>query len=461
MEDVIDSEEAKKVIRENINALSSLLKALSQDNRLKILSLLLDGEKEFHQFKENLTLSKTALANHLSVLLDNNLIKKIERGSYDITKDGKDLILSIVLSYRKSQIHSLEIRKRLWNKYLPEKIESSSGIHNKFIVEIPAKYVPGWISYVSSITGVLKSLNKNIDQIDVAGNTGHAFFFNVAEGITDPSGPSCVVKMHSFHEGIEVFGWKLKEWYQPLSRDTSNLPIKPDLFKKIFNAVKDGLERMNRPVILWGIPIPEYGIVNGYEDDKYIVSTFRSSDPEKRFGPDTDTKFDDIVPPGRMQALFFEETVLPPEKEKSDLRSIRNALNLSNLHQKGSGYISGPNAFYEWAEVIEGEIEFISYHGNSYISKCIYEALCFANEYISRIARRYSDIAQYRYLINASDQFKEAKSLMKQYEVLFPFAFDGDLNYKKRQRGAEILRKIAPYISGAFANMSDALENWE
>ncbi|TFG00212.1 MAG: ArsR family transcriptional regulator [Promethearchaeota archaeon] len=458
----MESDEVRKIIAENIESLTNLLWAVSQENRLKILSLLLERDQKFHQLKERIDISKTTLANHLSILLENSLIDKIERGSYRISDDGKNLVLSIVKSFRNSQKHTLEIRKHLWDKYIPTQTKLKELTHSKLIIENPAEYVPGWISYISSVTGVLNSLNKGIDKVDVAGYTGYAFFFNVAEGITDPSSPTCIQPMEVFHKGIKIFGWKIHEYFKPLSREPTELPIDPTLLKELFKSVKKGLKRTYKPIILWGIPIPEYGIVNGYSGDKYIVSTMRSTDPKKIFGSDSNIKYDEIVSPGRLQALFFEKKVEKSlAKKKADFKAIRNALKVSRLHQKGSGFISGPKAFDEWANVLEGDIEFISYHGNSFISECIYECLYYASEFTNRLALRYSGLSQFKYIDRASKKFNKAKLKMKEYKQLFPFGFDGDLNLPKRRKGARLLRQIVPNLSEAFNVLNYAISNWE
>jgi DNA-binding transcriptional ArsR family regulator len=441
--------------------LSDLLRAVAQINRLAILSSLLEGEKEFSKFKEELDLSKTAIANHLSVLLENNLVEKIERGSYAISQDGKNILHSIAANYRRSQVHSLKIRKRLWEKYLPDENEAEKVSYDSYTIKKPAYYRGGWLSYVSSITGILHSLNQKIDAIDVAGYTGYAFFFNVAQGLTDPSGPTGIRDMDSFHKGIHAFGWRVKEFLIPLSRKNEDLPIKPSYFSKLFEKVKKELKRTNRPVVLWGIPIPEYGIVNGYDSDSYIVSTLRSTDPEKRFGPDTNIEYDDIISPGRLQALFFEKRIEIPDLYEVDLHAIKKAIQMEKHHQNGSGYISGPHAFQEWADVLQGELKFVSYHGNSYVSECMCEALNFATQFTTRLAQRYIKSSQNQYLTNASDQFRIANTFICRYRDLFPFGFDGDLNLKKRINAADILKRITPHISRAFNSLELAIENWE
>ncbi|MBD3188207.1 ArsR family transcriptional regulator [Candidatus Bathyarchaeota archaeon] len=80
------------------------IKALSHENRLKIMMYLLDGTQSFHGLKLLVGLKKTALANHIKQLLDAQLIQKPEYATYEITTDGKRLLEALVESHEKAAI---------------------------------------------------------------------------------------------------------------------------------------------------------------------------------------------------------------------------------------------------------------------------------------------------------------------------------------------------------------------
>ena len=86
-----ESEEAmKSFILETVDEISELLKTLQHPKRLEILSLMLTDESEFGTLMKKINLPKSALGNHLSDLLEKNLIEKLDRGLYRISPDGRD-----------------------------------------------------------------------------------------------------------------------------------------------------------------------------------------------------------------------------------------------------------------------------------------------------------------------------------------------------------------------------------
>jgi predicted transcriptional regulator len=99
----------QEFVLSSLTALAKLLKAISSESRLNILSLLLISPREFKDLKKQTELQKSALANHLNLLIDQNLVQKIQHGSYSITRDGKDILVAISEYYR----HSLMYNKGL------------------------------------------------------------------------------------------------------------------------------------------------------------------------------------------------------------------------------------------------------------------------------------------------------------------------------------------------------------
>ena len=91
-----------------------IMKSMGNDNRLKILSVLLTGEKSFEHLKSETALQKTALSNHLTKLINNGLVEKPEHGKYKITSDGNLFVKAVDSAFYKSDI---------WKKKQTEKLE--------------------------------------------------------------------------------------------------------------------------------------------------------------------------------------------------------------------------------------------------------------------------------------------------------------------------------------------------
>jgi len=57
-----------------------------------VLALVMQGSDEFSDLMLQTKLSKTALANHLKHLMRMGLVKRIARGKYSLTVDGRELL---------------------------------------------------------------------------------------------------------------------------------------------------------------------------------------------------------------------------------------------------------------------------------------------------------------------------------------------------------------------------------
>ena len=85
----------------------SILKTLGNENRVKILLDLLIGSKSFGTLVENLEEKKTAVSNHLTQLIETNLIEK-EYGIYRISGDGIEFMKAINRAFQKSPTRQLK-----------------------------------------------------------------------------------------------------------------------------------------------------------------------------------------------------------------------------------------------------------------------------------------------------------------------------------------------------------------
>jgi len=90
----------------------SITKSLGNETRLRILSFLLQGKQSFQTLINSTNLKKTALSNHLSILVTNGLIVRADHGVYEITKDGTRFIQALVTTYKQSD-HQKEQLKTL------------------------------------------------------------------------------------------------------------------------------------------------------------------------------------------------------------------------------------------------------------------------------------------------------------------------------------------------------------
>jgi len=98
----ITPNELKESLEQSFDDILAIIKAMGNQNRLKILITLLSGEKSFQTLMSETNLQKTALSNHLTLLFKKNLIEKPDYGKYKITQDGVEFIRAIQMVWHQS-----------------------------------------------------------------------------------------------------------------------------------------------------------------------------------------------------------------------------------------------------------------------------------------------------------------------------------------------------------------------
>jgi hypothetical protein len=328
------------------------------------------------------------------------------------------------------------------------------------------EFQPSWISYLGAVSGILKSRGKDHDIIDVGGYSGWSFLINVMRGNTCPSGPTAHKAYDDILEGTRTLGVEISGYddiaeYKDHPEDMNE--YSPEVIEKrarnMFENFKREFDEEQNPVVLWGIPIPEYGIVYGYKDDSYLVSTIR----RVQGIPETPIPCNKLQAPGSLHYFSFgkELEVNPKIRDRKAIeRAIRMAEGETSAHEH---YVAGPEAFVEWANVLQTgkKGEEVIYHGNSYVANCALEGRSTATSFLRRIAERYKDKSQHDPLINASNEFSKSKDLLASFVDLFPFALEGELPEEKRKQGAKLLLKIKPSELKAIKHLKKAIQVWE
>ena len=153
-------------------------------------------------------------------------------------------------------------------------------------VAIKGSYMCCWISFNGAMGGALRAQGVECDLVDVSGRTGYAFLLNVPKGRMCPSAPTALEDSvyREMVKGAGELGAEGKLWTEPGGYMGNAGPdeTERERARRLFEMVKGEIDLTGRPVVLWGLPIPEFGIVNGYEGTRYVASTYRSMDaPEK------------------------------------------------------------------------------------------------------------------------------------------------------------------------------------
>ncbi len=449
--------EVKALLLDPVKEVSELVKAAAHANRLQVMILLADGRKELSSIQGATGLSKTALSNHIAQMLGMGLVERVERGSYRLTEDGAGLLAAIAGFYSGSKAREDHRSEKVMEEHSRAFSGAGRGGEERTVTREPV-YEPCWLSYLGAVSGALKSLGKDRDLVDVGGYTGYAFIANVAKGKTCPSGPTALRCWPGILRATGVLGYKVRSFEDdrsfPEARPLSSEDV--ERARRVFGVVKREVDR-DRPVVLWGLDIPEYGIVKGYRGDSYLVSTYR-----RLVGrPDEPVRYDALEAPGCLHAVSFREEA-PAIRERDDRDALRRGIAMA---EGGAvpprGYVAGPAAFDEWAGVLEaGAPEGLLYQGNAYVAQCQREAKELAAAFLKRLARRYAGRPQAGPLTEAAREYAAAEGLLKQFTAVFPFGMRGEMPPEKRARGAKLLRAVRPREEAAIARMREAYRAW-
>ena len=101
----------------SIEGISKLAKSISHPKRLQLLILLEEEDRDFSTLINRTNLKKTALSNHLTLLITNHLVQKSGRGNYQITIDGRELLKATTTVYEKSKSREKFNREKLRKQY--------------------------------------------------------------------------------------------------------------------------------------------------------------------------------------------------------------------------------------------------------------------------------------------------------------------------------------------------------
>ena len=334
-----------------------------------------------------------------------------------------------------------------------------------------------YLSYTGTVAGCLGALGIDCDTVDVGGYSGYAFIVNVTKYQTDVSGPTALPTTSATSEGDVVWneiikatqslGWTIEKYHDPgdcevLRREPT--PEERARAMKLFEKVKKEVDERNRPVVIWGLPVPDYGVAVGYEGDSYLVTTVYGDAKLEEPVP-----YDRLQAPGRIQALFFRDRV-EGEAEVLDREALERAVRFASLSRSDPIWVIGPAAFDTWADALQNlpriEDYWSGYGGNCYVAQCVRESRYIAAEFLERLSRKYSG-ARSRHLQESAKRYEKELRLMEEFTRIFPHKWPipedwrREVQQQKIEKGAEILKKMRPLEEAVVKEMKKALEEWK
>ena len=234
------------------------------------------------------------------------------------------------------------------------------------------------------------------DYVYISGITGYCFLVSIP-GIIRTSlikerNPADV--WQEIYGGTESFGWQLKKWEQRRNNPGKWNITGEDLDSalKVFNQVKEIIDNYETPVILFGIHGAGFGIINGYRNDSYLVSSYYRKEGRN----EVPVRFDQLRILDKFIYYYFETKKEKEETEAVEKKALERALKFAKgTKYSNGGYNVGPQAYDFWIYMLnKGKEENIDIFGNSVLGIYYFDAKAVTSEYLDRLARKYKNTPQ-------------------------------------------------------------------
>lgn len=112
----VNTVQVQELLRFPIEEVVNVLTPLADLYRLKILSMLIKGDRTSTEIGRELNIEGGQLYHHLDQLLKNHYIERVDRGLYSIVSDGWQALLTVVQLGYYMRVKAPELRKLLEEK---------------------------------------------------------------------------------------------------------------------------------------------------------------------------------------------------------------------------------------------------------------------------------------------------------------------------------------------------------
>jgi ArsR family transcriptional regulator len=442
----------RQLVLESADDIADLLKSITHPKRLQILALMSESSCTLSDLLSKLDLQKSALANYLSALVENNLVEKIERGLYRITIDGEDLLERVAISYFDIMIREKERLLKLQemlNRYTSVEKDELFMEKKK---EQPVKYVPknmnmikgikklAWatdkeVPFYGCIERVMECFNEPYDYNDLMGLSGAAFklFLNKKKWdfVSQMGSHSPFKKQLLSAIGYELVSIKL---------ENDSVEAREKMVEEIRKEIDE-----KRPILAFDLITPEdWGLIVGYVDDKLLVRTYNEN-PNKTLKKYWESigwiqkdqgTIDDYYIGDNFPSEIFVFRKSHPILDKTEI--IRDSLKFSvetmqkpEINSDSETYANGIHAYDNWIEKLEDEGFFESLtkeeltlhtHMNAWVYDVLFDSRLAAMQFMNKINSKFVD-KERKVLIEIQEIYKANIKYMKEEWKYFAFPF--------------------------------------
>lgn len=297
------------------------------------------------------------------------------------------------------------------------------------------KWKPRWVSHLGCIKGCLDYLDMEVSDAWLFGATGHAFIINMHE-VVCPSGPTAWMTEMLFKLGRNI-GYEIDGVFS-----NKNKPDFEEVRKKAWGHAKNAIDQ-GIPCYGWELYIPEYYVINSYNDTGYFYSgpiPAFSKTPKPWPKPWQELGASDIG--------VIEVYSVRPCKPADENNTVKQAFEFALEHAKSPEkwtfpkYKAGLDGFDLWIKALNTNTA--NGFGMTYNAEVWYECRHFAVEFLKEAKQRL-DSKLGPLFDEAIKQYDIVARNLKKVEELFPFVTQkpGHIKDENRRRKAVDCLKVA------------------
>lgn len=296
-------------------------------------------------------------------------------------------------------------------------------------------WTPTWTSTIGCIHGALNFLEIDPDLSWLFGATGHAFIINMLKDGSCPSGPTAW-KTSRFYELGRNIGYQVEGVW-----GDKRLPDFQNKQEDAWDLARTSLDN-DLPVISWEMAVPEFYLVNGYDDQGYF---FSGPGDEEAPSPKAWQEL------GVSEIGMLELYAIKPAQGTGMEVQIREGLEFALAFNQGADewvlpdYLSGQKAYCVWIDAMRSGRA--SLMGNAYNAavweECRRNGADFLLEAKKQLKNRMDSTFE-----QAIQAYREVASQLRDITELYPFFennWQGPVGENPRSK------KAAEHLSNAKA----------
>jgi hypothetical protein len=270
------------------------------------------------------------------------------------------------------------------------------------------KWHPRWVTHLGCIEGCLKFLKKKVSTAWLYGGTGHAFVLNISKDLC-LSGPTAW-KTTMLFELAPNLGYRIDGVFASKSD--------PEFTKEQEKAWAHVKACINKdiPCYGWELEVPEFYVINGYNDVGYFIS-----------GPG----YDDGTGPrpwadvGKSQIGILEIYSVHPTQAANPMKTIRDSFQKVLYHSSNPSDLIFPNyrsglAGYDWwiSAIEDGSALAMGHAYNAAVwAECRKYAVGFLKE-----AKKYAQDDAETLLDEARSAYEISANILNRIHHEYPFS---------------------------------------